>query len=631
MNLEEFGSRLARAVSTKGSFVPILGFEVSTSPVWADAPPELAEQYGMGSGRSLQAAELQKKGLLTCMVSESLLSDPESRGSDDMVEGLASYLKKFGGDKRKCELPQGHIPELADLQRDVTWLGYALTIVWARSLAGSPRPLGLDFADEPADSAYYGAYNLDDALRSCLDDCLHLWSLELWPAAEPEALKLEWVYEKLLLLAARIFAPQAVDFWQDQARDGFADDHRDFIEAHRRGCGWQWPTGAAVPQFVAAQALEPGVRLSHVLWVEVLRHHCLLAGTRAYRTSEEVAFFLSLDDRLVDLPNVTADPFETGLVYRERISRGSKAFAQDMETLRSLYEYCSSMPDGSPRPPGALHRALAKLVRKSDSQERKLAVPVAPTNKQRPRGLAQSGVCRQVVLSMSLDLEMERAIEIEYPRYRVMVPASVPLKVVEGSDPGAPIYENTWLLGEFEAATSDGARNASKWTLVNELDEHKDPVVELEGEGPLIIKLFGSPLHDIGDTSQFSAGEIDSSNPLPLRHRVVVDEGDLLKRLFNLLPSGVGGLADRVSASDKFFFGQDAVTWSERAPFFMVEAIAGTGSDLEGGEDVSERAITVGKVGLAGDSTLRRLRVSRTEDLVEPQDIAGLIMLKATE
>jgi len=617
----DFDKHLDKAVK-RGVLVPILGFGVSTSPTWADAPlerDELVRFFGQQGGRSMQAAELHKIDLQTHLVSEALAD----KIKEQEFGSLASYLKNLRNPRRGCVPLEMLSQGITGLQKDVTFLGYVLTVVWAEGLKINPRPLGLDFADKPAGAKHATEKGLDVALRNCLNDCMQLWNSSAWKEAEAPQLRLEWIYEKLLLLAARIYATLREDFWQVASDPDFAGKHRDFIEYHESRCGWTWPLGEAMPLVAPCHHTDPGLHLSYVLWVEALRRHCLRAGTRAYRTRQEVAFLLALDNKIEDLPNVTADPFESGLV-----NRVDKEVEQDLKTLKDLYEFCSFAPDGSPRVPGALHQALARLVRQSDVNDRNQRASQSQGGRKRHAVLPSSLKCRQIILSMSLDLEMERAIEKEYREYRVMVPALVPLRPVKTPPPGrtpspdSRRYGETWLLGEFTSGSSRDAREATGWKLVADVNEDAEP-----NDGPLIVKLFGSPLHELGTTSQFCSGYIDSEPALPLHHRVVVDEADLLKRLFMLLPKEAGGLVERVRSCVLFFFGQDAVTWSERARFFMVRAIDDRPIDSEDESDGTWGPVAVGDPGLAGGSALRRLNISLSRD---SRDIAGLIMERAS-
>jgi len=659
LNTDEFRAKLSSAVAA-GAFVPVLGAQVSCAAVWANSPSrDYRDLVGQQKGRSVQALEIAETTAIVRQIAAALSSPDHWLHKEKVFDKpiadpyLESYLRGIPGSEGPADAAGAPAEEATvatlelHLRVEITALSFVLTRLWTDAFAASPQPLRARLADEVINSEMVGYYefSLMRALMSSLDACHALWVAvapsEGGTLEEPPLLKLEWVYEKLLVLASRAVADSANanEFWSGQfgpsASDGFAGRHGEFVRDREHTCGWKWPENRAYP--IPAKPDLCGIRSAHVLWVEALREHCILSGSRAYRTIEQVVFLLALDDAVDDLLNVTVDPPEIGLVYREQLRRFEQravagapdALARDIGTLRSLYEHCGRMPDGSVRPPDALHRSLAKLLARSHSVRLVRAQDAgAPKGSpKRPRGTetAAPPLCREVVLNMAMDLEMERAIEEQFPRYRVLVPARMPIETLDVSDEEDPLtlsldgdYWATWCLGQFDSSTSRGGKVAEKWCWFDGLDG-RGCVVSVEGDGPLIVKLFGSPVHEL---------------PSPARHRIVMDESDLLRLLQDLLPRKVKELDTVVRTGEIYFFGQGAATWSERTPFYMMARHHGEPQNRESregdtrGSEGVVAAMDVGRLRIEGASALRSLNIDwpQAEEL---HDIAFSVVAEA--
>jgi hypothetical protein len=587
----------------KGLFVPVLGPGVSASLHYAN-PPRDEFRWSFPSGavgiNGSQQARARAEYANRIHASQLRL---KSAGMFERALGLHCYVNGLGGQPCPGDALPRAMEELIDA---ATVLACTFTVAWAASLAKKPSPLKGEgeYVDNPVDPPEDELRALMyEMLRKGIRACISLRRQR----NEPEDLHVEWIQKKLMMLAAQLAESPGTSFWSSDHDPYLQTDCQDLItEDDGVGMtGWTWETGQSIRR--ARSAGDVGIRLAHVLWLEGLLRHCLQSGTSAYRRPDDLAFLLSLDERVIGLPGGVAEPFAIGLVHTARTGGGLSE--KDMDDLVALLRHCSTSDNGGgARVPGAFHGAIARLVRRSQEHQK----PFTERS-------------RQTILSMSLDMEMERALEEVFDAYRVLIPVTVPLRGKEST------AEHTWAMGHRRKVEESYV--TEKWTLVGQLSKSGSaPTEEFEGEGPLLIKLFGSPLQDdLWPIERFSNyGPVDASGHRQIRHRVAVDEADLLYLLLDALPDEVTGLTDRLRRASLFFFGQDAVTWGGRMPFFVIDAVGDHQPDLER-KDGRTRAVAVGRAGLVGGSALERLRVTRAESAEEIKEIAhGLIELVET-
>lgn len=659
-----------KRAAADGVLVPVLGLEISALTDYGNAPKgTIAQEYGQDPGqpRCSQAKELHEVARRSCEMTQHLkvvpldaqlvqhyrgewkYEDPPRR--KEMVEYLGQIVCAEIGDVQ-CAMGE-HIDEnerrFMDLKIDLVALALGLSRSWTQWLAAQSSPLSTIKSDDAAPDSVADENFVTIYLARSVDHAAALHQRQqqgLW--AEPRDLHLEWVYEKLLLLASQIFSSRPQAFWLDsvtqsgdpEGASGFAGRHSEFVADHV-GTNWRMKGQGGVPEVrKGGSAGNPGVRVSHVLWAESLIMHVLLSGTSAYRTIEQIAFLLSLDDNVADLPNLSADPFEVGLLYPQD--------RRDMEALRSLLRD-AEVVDGGSRAPGAFHRAIARLMRQTidhfdipdpdasyASKRRKTGRKTHVRSEESPEQPSLPAQ-KQIIITMALDREMERALDEEFDAYRLLIPVWIPLK----SESGELRSKAGWLHGEMKVVEQDGRRigRCSEWIDVTAYTEDQTPKVSLVGDGPVLVKLFGSPLTDVRP-EDFEAGTTDY-DPTPrrggIRPRVVLDESQLLRLLFgNATPMQVRGMDDALLKSRMFFFGQDAVTWSDRIPYLMMETLRGsegaTQDRLERDDDTvpaageMERVVAIGDRSTYGDSLFLRLRIARNLEDMSIRETALEIM-----
>lgn len=597
--LDETWERIKEAAKG-GNFIPVIGFDVAASTAYADAGPH--EGWNDDDGElfeeepdeepSFQLLEEQRMEAQLRAIRARLESLPPEESYWDYAQ---PYLESFAAQwTRDAELGKpaassaieattpkacssAGCAQLLSLQVALTSAAAVMTREWAAALKASPTPAGTTWLD-PIVTRDEATDDLPDSLRRCLDNALEL--IQVKPA--PGALQfrdLNYIYVKLLRLVRDVLGSSKA-FWRKDDDDAFAERHRSWMrtKGRRVDCGWRPEGSIPVPQYSGDMSESmTGIRLSHLLWLENLLRFTVLSQTRAYRTLADIAFALSLDDPGIGIPRMPADPLEIGLLYERRETEALEA-----KELARLVKYCSANENGDHRRPGAFHRALARLLRFYESK------PRADGSKRIP-----------IVLVLGIDLEMEHALEEEYDCYQVLMPVLLP-KDVRPPDWGAPDSEDggelaeqpdkSWLFGTF-TRQEDGF--VSDWGLFGSSGNWEE-------RGPLVIKLFGSPAHDVppigeisGDTSLYDV----TKSPI---HHVVLDETEMIDAILHTRDEMeiLEGLFERFSSSMMFCFGNDAVSWGDRAPYRVVSAIrSGADHDVWGSSD-AELSKSAGVVAL---------------------------------
>jgi hypothetical protein len=568
-----------RKAVERTEFVPILGFQLSCLQQYNDVPPTATEIFGS----STQNRELAKQvGRIRAM--SQLLSKKRDR------RDVSDYLEEFKPNVTEASSELVDDPELTGLLTGVAALAFELTRRWTQDIAERPSPLGGAVYVRTVRAHPTSESDPDEAtlyIKRCLNCCARLWEKRnRLNGTEPNSLHVEWVYEKLLLLASKVFEPSKL--WQtgdpDASSVDFKDRHRAFIRGRQPRTNW------SDSFFPRSQKKPVGVRLSHLLWLQRLLRHLLLCDTRAYRTRDELAFLLSLDDSGHELPDGSADPFEMGLLY--------DGAATDNATLSNVLQFCEGSEteprDGKaePRTPQVFYWALAKrlcLARKKRSSERKASI-------------SSFRMGKQVVLSMCLDREMERALAREFKVFRIALPVTVEAK------PGGQTKPD-WRVAECNAEVGllGLGYRVSRFLDEDELTSK----TFLDQPGPLVVKMFGSPLEALPKTDDERA----------YSHRLVLDETDLLHSVLQFIPWHAGGLPEFLGKSKLFFFGQNAIRWSDRVPYFLVQGIWPNeyGRGFSGAKD--DRAVSIGEPGIFGATALRKLKIPYMAGRATPDDI----------
>lgn len=598
-----------------GSFVPILGSELSCSPEYNDIPSDEVSLSSFGA----ISPQLEQLALQRLRIDRSMTV---LRAAENPVR---TYLEQFEprvlGEQSTVDA--GHellaTGQYETLLANVARLAVHLTVVWAEHLQASPAPIGptrsevvapiSSMAPEPA-----------ILLHKCLNCCSVLCAR--FKKDQPNSLKLDQVYSKLLILAFELYRD---DFWRmpnpcvspckfcEPAHVGnFRDSHRKFVGKHKN---LSWLENLTVR--TTAPTARAGVRLSHLFWLEGLMRHLLLAGTRAFRTRNELAFLLLLDDNISQLPDLSGDPFEMSLLYN-----CCTEVASDRATLVDVLRYCEGGAGtllATPETGQPLYRALAMFL----SQVRALL---------RNEGVDESSAERQVVLSMCLDREMERAMALEFTRFRVALPVYLPVQPVgpphrHGTTGGG--WRPAWLLGNCvqSPGTPPVGYEVETWS---HLTDGQD--LDLTYDGPLLVKMFGSPLEALPTTL---AGSDYGRPNKRLLHRLVLDETDLLSSLFRYLPEAGNVLNTYLGSRSLFFFGQDARRWSGRAPYLLVRSLAGleymSSPIAEQDDKTSKRstsAVSFGELGAIGAAALLKLDISPLEGTLASDQVIQMFMAK---
>ncbi len=251
---------------------------------------------------------------------------------------------------------------------------------------------------------------------------------------------------------------------------------------------------------------------------------------------------------------------------------------EDLNNLTDLLRHCEADKPG----PQPFYWALARLLH-------------SPPGRRRPG----QGTQKQVLLSTCLDREMERALAKAFPKFQLLIPF---LYAQTPEDQEDTKWTLEWMLLECAQAhksVSAIGYMAVERRLMTDVARNNATCLTDPANGPLLIKLFGSPLEELGWPE-------DTDKPTPdkqsIMHRLVLDETALVGSV------SVSGLdwsdLNLIIAGGKLvFFGQDAVRWSDRMPYNLVDALPqkDSGSRLY--------AISFGTLGVLGTKALSRLQI----------------------
>jgi hypothetical protein len=602
---------IIRAIA-EGVFVPVLGFDIAASTTYADT---LSGGFGTSSSEcSPQHRELAKVAarlsllrahLRAAFDDSDLARDPSWLAHEYLEDMSGYYCGKYGLDD-VVEAEECTSPPVFRFQVAIARLVAVLTAAWADDLARSPKPVSSAYSSHASpveiDGPYFQAFGL---LRETLDVCLTVIE-EGPPVSSLEKKEVYFVYGKLLRLAAQVPAADH-HLWENTE---FRTRHMPKLtQLLRRGflVGWEVPSDG-YPRI--SHTTVAGIGMAHLYWVEELLRYTLLAETRAYRRRSELAFALSLDDIEIGIPRFPADAFEIGLLY-------SAASTHDLRVIHDTLNYCAGSNNEMPRKAGGFHRLLAMICRQTIDRATSEKSLVAR---------------KQIMISLGMDQELERAIEEQFDVYRVLIPVSIAVRGNMGTQAEEPgrgrsqhVTRPIWLLGKVS--------RGGEGTFETDWIDTSNTDVDIAGDGPLIIKLFGSPAHSLPSPSAMAANpNFDPTAPRPNpSHRLVLDEMGLMNLLFRLYPdeSHVRGLTHRLRSSRLFFFGQDAVTWGDRIPYMIVDAIRGS-SDATGavggwgsGRDAAapesrHGAVAIGQADEPTRGVMRRLGVVEVDALHAP-------------
>lgn len=591
--------------ASSAKFVPVIGLDFSCSPEYSKIPPDVKKKFDCHSS---QRAELARQHVHI----DAILERFSDSASDNLCKAYLKSFRPISVTQQECIDSESKTyydahPEFIMLQANLIRLATSLVLDWSKEFSLNPWPIGPIFKERPVElsSDFHSSYK---NMRRTLNCCSVLWeSSTKDDSFFLNSLRIEWIYAKLLMFSSEVFDANTLwnqpDPCHEEKKCCIAESGRSFKERHIRYLGdWRDRTNWTVDFKPRHRRDDIGVTFSHILWLQSLIRHLLLSGTRAYRTAEELSFLLSLDDMAgVELPDASVDPFEIALLAGRTDG--------DMDSLRGLLSYC----EGNNRSPHLFYWALARYLRFMRTH-----MVVNNDNNDRNYMERKSSELweRQVVLSICLDRELERGIAKEFDKFRILIPVRISLRDGKNSNDKA-----SWLIGECKRNPSNGiGYEVEKW--IHAESDHKS---DLQHDGPLLIKLFGSPLEILphpknlfpdGSNARYLYSRDSDSR---IKHRLVLDETELISSLFRLIPH-YADLIDFLKKTNMFFFGQHVTRWSGRVPYLLVQRLdpSERSDSISNEDDVSEKneagAESFGESTIIGKTALKKLNItSNTE------------------
>ncbi len=271
----------------------------------------------------------------------------------------------------------------------------------------------------------------------------------------------------------------------------------------------------------------------HLEWIADLLWYTLRFSESTYPTDEELAFQIALG---------------IGEHYRrpELVSAAERRGRRQAERIREWFKlYRAAKSDGSPGGNEEFRAFFDWMARYLNSQYHHYC--------NTPEALKPA---EAVAFSTSLDLELEDALaRIPIPMFHVAIPIQAKRASVE------PESHLRWLLGTVQSGM-----------LVEEPDWKWLPenVANLGPEmlGPLVIKLHGSPLHDLPDVTKPELG-VEDVEYMEFEHALTLSESEYLQNI--VLLSDLPRFCDAVLSDPRrafFFLGHSLSDWNTKLRIF---------------------------------------------------------------
>jgi len=257
-----------------GNFVPVLGFDIAASTIYADASAESPRALRSKKQLSVQHLELAKIAARIAHLRHYLEASAarqaegcEETGLDcddaiavPYVKHVQQLFNEFGiGEEPDTDAPEND--PLFRFQLAVVRLSAALTAEWASRLTDRPMPLGSAYANHAAPiSEQSDNWQTIGLIREMLDACVALEDLDLDASALNED-QVYWMYVKLLRLASQVVGKSA-DLW---AKEEFTARHARLIASLRQDdVNVEWRLRDGHPESEAKGAAGVQIGRAHV-------------------------------------------------------------------------------------------------------------------------------------------------------------------------------------------------------------------------------------------------------------------------------------------------------------------------------------------------------------------------------
>ncbi len=615
----------------EGNFVPICGFEIASDKKYNTLPADLPdgddqEWIKVLGERPLLISEERKikERLFACrqffkVIEDNIgntedtedtegntqFSNDEDNRKVNYYRGLVEYIERYspGVSSKAADRDDWIVSFLINLFE----LTYTLTILWAGGLRDNPQPFGNQKILTARTDEEIKEKSLM-ATQRLLNCCARQYEenrKENPDGKNMDLLHIEWIYCKLLYLFSQIFYPH--ELWDagcspcqapgkkdkvlscyvsgqcdELSQNQFSNVHSRLIRTLSGETNWEVNYNNIE---VKESPRTIFIDLNHIQWLQRLIRHLLLHQTRRFRTREELAFMLSLNDEVKGLAGETSDPFELGSLFAIKDQF-------DIRLLKETLKYCEG--DDEPNPPQPFSWSLARMLKQYPSS---------------------NSLGKHILLSLSLDRELERAMSYWFDSFHLLIPVNI-TEESRGQETG-------WLLGyctsEKDQNTQKpiGRYTIDKWQMIYRDVLKNDGSVWQESKGPLIVKLFGAPLEDIPESNDLRYDKKEDEI-IEIQHRIVLDESRLWKSLSDQLELP-GDVNTPTGTAFRCFFGQDAIRWSERLPFYKC-------NKLMKGVKSGVPPLAISKFGVCGKTIFEKLKINHNN---EPEDVIKKFILKA--
>lgn len=306
-------------------------------------------------------------------------------------------------------------------------------------------------------------------------------------------------------------------------------------------------TGFRNALFGCAESVgKPSLTLPDLVWLGHLLWHVLRFDLRYYPTSAELAFQLSLHSN----PGI-------GNAYDREVPSLAQAAQMVADPLKHLTRWFTYY--NTNKTPSHLYNTLAEWLvltfnrhRTTAATRGKLAVPLP------------------VILTTNYDRAIENALDAKHSSYHVLIPISY-IFIPKDANRSKENRHSIWLL---KSRYRENKQWVTRWNyggcanarFVRSDIENANLRKTLQRvEGPLVIKLHGSPLESLPDSKVGDLPETLSEvdDDYRYEHRIVISESDYLRDLRDDLPDQI---RDLLSDGNRVlvFMGQSIADWNIR-------------------------------------------------------------------
>ncbi|QQG48239.1 MAG: SIR2 family protein [archaeon] len=392
-------------------------------------------------------------------------------------ETTRKYIQSLAMNYRIRSQSQGVSPRMAkqtpivNFQLKIAKLASALIAAFAAGVSREQNP-GIDSDDYSVEMSEGEQERIVGPLFDAVEASLALVLDKTRSGGKPRRLETSIIYKRMgvitcKLLSSKVWGKSKVRWIQNDQSKQVHEAKLPMLSALYEECN----------PFKENQV--PHMRLSLIQWLGDLLWYTMRFDIPAYPSSSELAFLASLLLDTEDLPR------------RAALAEGANALGEEtlfVEHLKNWLKYCEGDEHQSTTD---FHRDIAELL-----------VQEFKTYEWNNVEGKQEGGLYPIAFTTNYDRCLEIALSDQQSKYHVIYP------VLERNRPDQ-LPDTKWLVS-LGIPSSDGPREVVKGVLSEVKDERGFRILrdddsgslQVDVQGPIIVKLHGSPLHPVQNARQ---------------------------------------------------------------------------------------------------------------------------------